>query len=51
VMTFSSGASTLPVTEKITSLKGVGITTYSKWGEKVRPVAPTSTVTYKSVFG
>lgn len=51
VMTFSSGAATLPITEKITSPKGVGITTYSKWGEMVRPMAPTSTVTYKSVFG
>jgi hypothetical protein len=51
VMTFSSGALTLPVTEKITSPKGVGITTYSKWGERVIPVVPTSTVTYKSVFG
>jgi hypothetical protein len=51
VMSLSSGASPLPVKEKITSAKGSGITTYSRWGEKVSPKPPTSIVTYTSVFG
>lgn len=51
VMSLSSGARTLPVTEKITSASGSGITTYSKWGEKVTPKVPTATISYASVFG
>ena len=53
VMTLSSGKSTLPQMEVITSAVGGGTSTFSKWGERIKVSAPTSSsvVTYKSVFG
>lgn len=53
VLTLSSGKSTLPQLEVITSAAGGGKSTFSKWGEHVKVIAPTlsSVVTYKSIFG
>ena len=53
VLTFSSGKSTLPQSEVITSAAGGGTSTFSKWGEHVKVFAPSlsSTVTHKSIFG
>jgi hypothetical protein len=53
LMTISFGGSALPVKETITASTGVATTTFSKWGERVTPVAPSpsSTVTYAKVFG
>jgi hypothetical protein len=52
VMTLSSGKSTLPIKEVITSSTGGGTTIFSQWGEHVNISAPSlSMVTYKQVFG
>jgi hypothetical protein len=52
VLTLSSGRSTLPVKEVITSSNGGGTTIFSQWGEHVNVSAPSlSLVTYKQVFG
>ncbi len=53
VMTLSSGKSTLPESQVITSAVGGGSSTFSRWGERVKVFAPSSSsiVTYKSVFG
>lgn len=53
VLTLSSGKSTLPQSEVITSSAGGGTSTFSKWGQHVTVTAPKSSsiVTYKSVFG
>ena len=53
VMTLSSGKSPLPLMEVIASAVGGGTSTFTRWGEHIKVVAPTSSsvVTYKSVFG
>jgi hypothetical protein len=52
-MTISTGKSSLPVKETITAKTGLASTTFSKWGERVSPSAPSSSsiVTYAKVFG
>ena len=53
VMSFSSGKSTLPFKEVITSKTGSGLTLFTKWGEKVSEKAPAASmqIAYKKVFG
>jgi len=53
VMSFSSGSSTLPLKEVITSKTGSGLTLFTKWGEKVSEKSPAASVqiAYKKVFG
>ena len=52
VLTISSGKSTLPLSEKITSKNGGGSTVFSKWGEHVTETAPSSsdTIAYAKVL-
>jgi hypothetical protein len=53
VMTISFGKPSLPVKETITNKDGSASTSFSKWGERVSPVTPSSssTVAYAKVFG
>jgi hypothetical protein len=52
VLTISSGKSTLPLSETITSKSGGGSTVFSKWGEHVTETAPSSsdTIAYAKVL-
>ena len=53
VLVISSGSTTLPIAQTISTSSGHGTTTYSKWNQSFRVVAPKSSdvVTYKTVFG
>jgi hypothetical protein len=50
VMVFSSGKATLPLKDTVTTAIGYSTTTFSKWGEVVKIVIPSSTITYDKVF-
>jgi hypothetical protein len=50
VMTISSGKTSLPIKEVVTTSDGKSETTFTKWGEKVDIVVPTSTIAYDKVF-
>jgi hypothetical protein len=50
VMTFSSGKSTLPIKDAVSTSTGKSETTFSKWGEKVSVKIPTSTIPYAQVI-
>lgn len=49
-LTISSGKKTLPVKEFVTTSVGSSTTTFTKWGEKVNVVVPSSTIVYSKVF-
>ena len=53
VLTITEGKSSLPVHETVTAKSGVATTTFSKWGELVKAIAPSSSsvITYAKVFG
>jgi hypothetical protein len=50
VLTISSGSKTLPSKELVTTSAGTSETTFSKWGEGVQVVVPSSTIPYNSIF-
>jgi hypothetical protein len=50
VMTISSGKSALPIKEVVTTSVGTSETKFSKWGEDVQVVVPSSTIPYTTVF-
>lgn len=50
VMTFSSGKTTLPIKDAVSTSTGRSQTTFSKWGEKVSVKVPTSTIPYAQVI-
>jgi hypothetical protein len=50
VMTISSGKSSLPIKEVVTTSTGTSETKFSKWGEGVQVVVPSSTIPYNTVF-
>ncbi len=50
VLTISAGKKALPIKETVTTAKGSSLTTFSKWGETVKVVAPSSTLPYSKVF-
>jgi hypothetical protein len=50
VMTFSSGRTTLPLKDAVSTSSGKSETTFSKWGEKVNVKIPSSTIPYAQVF-
>jgi hypothetical protein len=49
-MVFSSGKTTLPLSDSVTNADSTSTTTFSKWGEAVQVKIPTSTITYAKVF-
>ena len=49
-LTISSGTKALPLKEYVTTSVGSSSTTFTKWGEKVNVVAPSSTIAYSKVF-
>jgi len=50
IMTFSSGKTTLPLKDAVSTASGTSKTTFSKWGEKVSVKIPASTIAYAKVF-
>jgi hypothetical protein len=50
VLTISAGSKTLPSKELVTTTSGTSETTFSKWGEGVRVVVPSSTIPYNTIF-
>jgi hypothetical protein len=50
VMTISSGKGSLPIKEVVTTSAGTSETKFSKWGESVQVVVPSSTIPYTKVF-
>jgi hypothetical protein len=50
VLTISSGAKSLPSKELVTTTAGTSETTFSKWGQSVQVVVPSSTIPYNSIF-
>ncbi len=50
VLTISSGEKSLPSKELVTTTAGTSETTFSKWGESVRVVIPSSTIPYTTIF-
>lgn len=50
LMIFSSGKTTLPLINTVTNSSSHSQTTYSKWGEAVKVLIPSSTITYTKVF-
>jgi len=46
VLVISSGSKRLPVVEYISSSTGSGMTTFSKWGERIHTPTPSATITY-----
>lgn len=50
LMIFSSGKSTLPIEDTVTTSNSHSQTTYSKWGEAVQVAIPSSTIAYAKVF-
>ncbi|MHB8379383.1 MAG: hypothetical protein ACYDB2_05625 [Acidimicrobiales bacterium] len=50
VMTFSSGNTTLPLKDAVSTPTGQSETTFSKWGERVSVKVPSSTIPYTQVF-
>jgi hypothetical protein len=50
VLTISSGKKSLPSKELVTTSAGTSETTFSKWGESVQVVIPSSTIPYNTIF-
>jgi hypothetical protein len=50
VLTISSGKKSLPSKELVTTSAGTSQTTFSKWGEGVQVVIPSSTIPYNTIF-
>lgn len=50
LMIFSTGKTTLPLEDTVTTSSSHSTTTFSKWGEAVKIVAPASTISYAKVF-
>jgi len=50
VLTISSGKKSLPSKELVTTSAGTSETTFSKWGEGVQVVVPSSTIPYNTIF-
>jgi hypothetical protein len=50
VMTISSGKKSLPIKELVSTSDGTSETTFTRWGESVEVVVPTSTIPYDTVF-
>lgn len=50
VLTISSGKKSLPSKELVTTSAGTSETTFTKWGEGVQVVVPSSTIPYNSIF-
>jgi hypothetical protein len=50
VMTFSSGKTTLPLKDSVSTSSGKSETTFTKWGERVNVKVPSSTIPYAQVF-
>jgi hypothetical protein len=53
VMTITEGKLALPFNETVTATSGVATTTFSRWGELIKAVAPPSStvIAYAKVFG
>jgi hypothetical protein len=50
VMTISSGKKSLPIKEVVTTSQGKSETTFTKWGENVEVIVPSSTISYNTIF-
>jgi hypothetical protein len=50
VLTISAGKKSLPSKELVTTSAGTSETTFSKWGEGVQVVIPSSTIPYSTIF-
>jgi uncharacterized protein YbcV (DUF1398 family) len=49
-MVFSSGKTTLPLSDAVSNKDSHSTTTFSKWGEAVQITVPSKTITYAKVF-